>query len=277
MKWKDMLKLPVLGGLLCTARVLPRKGIPILTYHSIDTTGGPTSISPEIFDRQMAFLQGAGFRSISLSESGEIKQLPDEPVVVLTFDDGYENHFDKVFPILQKYKLTATIFLITEFINKFNDWEQSPGIPRLRHLNSEQIMHMSGYGIEFGSHTCTHPDLTALPAERAREEIYGSRRFLENLLGKAIKSFCYPFGALNETVKSLVKDAGFACACTSRFGMGRPDRDLLSLSRLGMNRLSVQDPFLAELYLRNCLQGSAPLYFEIRDLLYPASVRKQSA
>lgn len=267
MGWKTGLCRHALRGLLWVGKAVRTHGVPILTYHSIDGTGGPTSVSPEVFAHQMQQVHASGYKSLTLGQLGAHVPGGTRPHVALTFDDGYENQFTEAFPILQKYGLTATIFIITGRMGALNDWETDRRIPRLKHLDERQIREMSEYGIEFGSHSCTHPDLTALTPERARNEIETSKRVLEDLLGTRVTSFCYPFGAVNERVRTQVAEAGFSHACTLEYGMSRPARDPLLLRRFGMNRISIRDAETARLYLLNCLHGSASFYIGVRESL----------
>lgn len=86
--------------------------------------------------------------------------------------------------------------------------------PRARMLNWEEMKEMEEGKIEFGAHTVHHPHLTILPLEEVRREIFESKRELEGRLGKPVNFFAYPYGEFNETVKKIVKDAGFTCAVT---------------------------------------------------------------
>jgi peptidoglycan/xylan/chitin deacetylase (PgdA/CDA1 family) len=86
--------------------------------------------------------------------------------------------------------------------------------------------------VEIGAHTVTHPRLTALPRERQLEEIHGSRRQLEELLDREIRLFSYPFGAHDRTTVGCAREAGLACACTTRAGGVRPSTDPYRLPRL---------------------------------------------
>jgi peptidoglycan/xylan/chitin deacetylase (PgdA/CDA1 family) len=71
---------------------------------------------------------------------------------------------------------------------------------------------MSENGIEFGAHTVSHPRLTKIPLEKAREEIEESKREIEEKLGKQVKCFSYPYGDYNAEIIEIVKEAGFTCA-----------------------------------------------------------------
>jgi peptidoglycan/xylan/chitin deacetylase (PgdA/CDA1 family) len=187
--------------------------------------------------------------------------------VAITFDDGYDNLYTEALPILEKHGLTATVFVTTGHVGGSNEWEPEPGVPRLRHLSWEQIGGLSAAGIEIGAHTMSHPDLTSLSQAEAKGEIEGCKLKLEEFLGRDVKSFCYPYGTVSESARDMVARAGYSFACTLASGMGRPDKDPLMLSRFGMNRISTGDPVVAELYLMNCLWGSAPAYTTARNAL----------
>ncbi|MEW6406133.1 MAG: polysaccharide deacetylase family protein [Chloroflexota bacterium] len=84
-------------------------------------------------------------------------------------------------------------------------------------MSWDQIREMAGKGIEFGAHTVTHPILTRISLEQAREEIQGSKSEIERQLGQSIHSFAYPNGMstdFNADIQALVRNAGFKAAFT---------------------------------------------------------------
>ena len=103
----------------------------VLNYHKIENMNHSLSVPPWDFETQMKYLSDHGYTSISPDElyaalAGDGK-LPDNPVLI-TFDDGYRDNYDNVFPILKKHKLKATIFVITSFLGKkeqYLTWEQA--------------------------------------------------------------------------------------------------------------------------------------------------------
>lgn len=101
-------------------------------------------------------------------------------------------------------------------------------------LTWDQIRHMRGRGISFGSHTVTHPVLSQLSEDRAEEEIYRSKQELEARLGEPVSLFAYPFGKrgdINQNVKHLVRRAGYSCALTTIFGPNLANEDRYELRR----------------------------------------------
>ena len=80
-------------------------------------------------------------------------------------------------------------------------------------LSWSEIREMGSYGIEFGAHTLTHPDLTLLDTGDARDEILASKAIIENALGSPVVSFAYPYGRCNDRIRSIVAEQ-FSGACT---------------------------------------------------------------
>ena len=96
-------------------------------------------------------------------------------------------------------------------------------------MNEAQLKEMHAYGIEFGGHTQTHVDLTLITEEQLRNEIAGCKNDVEKILGTPVKSFSYPFGALNEQVKLVVKKSGFKYGISTNTGPDNLLDDLLQI------------------------------------------------
>lgn len=125
----------------------------------------------------------------------------------LTFDDGHETDFTVALPMLAEVGMTATSFIVTEWIGK-------PGF-----VTSAQLRELSRAGWQIGSHSVTHPDLLSLSPRVMREELTGSRCTLEDLLGSPVTAFAFPFGRENTAVLEAALDAGYVHCCTSRHGL----------------------------------------------------------
>ncbi|MEW6096174.1 MAG: polysaccharide deacetylase family protein [bacterium] len=200
-----------------------KQGIPILMYHNIGIPPKKEKnkklwVSAKKFSHQMAYLKKHGYNSITFEE---LKKgfLPHNPVII-TFDDGAENNYTQAFPILKEYNLRACIFLPTQRYD----------------LSMEQIKEMQAYGIEFGAHTQTHPNLVQMIGdERIKEEIEGCKKILEERLNTKIITFAYPYGqgVYDEKIKQMVKGAGYTIACGIKQGkVNLPVTDWYSLRRL---------------------------------------------
>jgi peptidoglycan/xylan/chitin deacetylase (PgdA/CDA1 family) len=113
---------------------------------------------------------------------------------------------------------------------KVADRKESPDLM----LTWDQVREMCRHGISFGSHTVTHPILSTLPIDRIRTEIYESKRTIEEALGTPVTDFAYPNGKrrdFNETIKALLKQAGYRCGLTTEFGANGQGQDLFELRR----------------------------------------------
>ncbi len=215
--------------------------VPILTYHSIDESGSVISTAPEVFRRQMQFLSENGYRVISLNElinSLSEHHTPLLKTVALTFDDGFQNFYSEAFPVLQNNDFKATVFLVTDFCGKTNDWQGNPpNLPPSKMLCWKEIKELNKYGIEFGGHTRTHPDLTKISNSQVESEIIDSKAIIEQSLGSEVTTFAYPFGKFNFSIKQSVKRT-YQAACSTNLGKVRSGSDFFSLERVDTYYLS---------------------------------------
>lgn len=188
---------------------------PILMYHYIrsvdqasDPLGFSLSVTPDMFGQQMDWLAANGFTGIRMDRLLACMQgaarCPPRPVA-LTFDDGYDNAFSDALPILQRYGFTATFYIIN------NDVGQPA------YMTWAQINALHDAGMEIGSHTLDHPDLTSLDPAELKRQIADSKTDLEAHVGVPVTSFCYPAGRYNATTIAQVRDAGFLNATTTRW------------------------------------------------------------
>lgn len=215
--------------------------IPILTYHSIDSSGSVVSVSPEDFEDQVACIAELGFRCVSLQQAlTDHKGNGSWPAqtVVMTFDDALLNVYERALPVLQRFGFTATVYVITDFVGTSNQWESPPGgLGRQQTMEWDQLHSLVEAGWEIGAHTRTHPSLRLLGEDELKNEISGSRSHLEQRLGIHVTSFAYPYGLVDDRSQTIVR-AQYESACTTR------------LRRAGDDALH-QLPRVDTFYLRN--------------------------
>ncbi|HET7564678.1 MAG TPA: polysaccharide deacetylase family protein [Gemmatimonadaceae bacterium] len=176
-----------------------------------------TRLSPRRFARQIERLARAGWRTLSLAQveacvRGERTVGARE--FVITFDDAYRGLREHAFPLLEAHGFTAICFVITGYAGKLNRWDVAYGGRRFAHLAWRDVRHWQARGIEFGSHTVTHPRLTWLERDRAAEELARSRDELSRALDVPIQSVSYPFGACTAREAELASRAGYALGFT---------------------------------------------------------------
>ena len=189
--------------------------VPILMSHHIrpnprpyDPTWASLNTSSDLLDTELAYLVNNNYHVITLDDLKKALtqdfSLPENPVI-LTFDDGYENFYTTAFPILKKYNLKATIFVITQGVenNKaYLTWSQI------------EEMYKSGL-ITIGAHTQHHPNLPDLTNSLIEREIIGSRDDIKNHIGESPKWFAYPYGSYNNFAIDTVRSAGFEGAVST--------------------------------------------------------------
>ncbi|MBI4726946.1 polysaccharide deacetylase family protein [candidate division TA06 bacterium] len=219
---------------------LPAPGsIPILAYHKVDSRLelGGTMISPRRFARHLEYFKKNSFQSVTLSQAVELMRqdvAAGKKYLCLTFDDAYQGFYRHAFPLLKEFGFTATVFAVTDFVGKSNDWDINWGGLKFEHLSWEQMKEMQVYGIEFGSHTKTHRDLRFLSPEQLRDELAASRKLMEQNLGVQVTTLSYPFGLYNEAVKQAALEAGYLSACSFSPRMKNSEIDFYALRRCGV-------------------------------------------
>ena len=203
----------------------------ILLYHGV-TNSSPhpirnysgKHINNNLFEKQIKFIS-ENYNILSMDEvASHIKQgtvWPKDSVAV-TFDDGFEDNFQKAAPLLLELGIPFCIFVVTDFINfgKKGYMDKSMLIDLARHPL-----------VTIGSHTKSHPRLVECSHERVREELHGSKKYLEDLLSTEIKFFSYPHGSFNEKIKNQVIDAGYKLGFTSRFDVHTSCHDKYLINR----------------------------------------------
>jgi peptidoglycan/xylan/chitin deacetylase (PgdA/CDA1 family) len=202
-------------------RELFQKGNPILTYHKLGPR--PTRVrlkglyvSQGLFRRQLEELRTAGFTNGSLATcAGALA----EPQIVITFDDGYINVLRHGLKPLADTGFRAIQFLVPNLLGKRNEWDMALGEAPEQMMDAAQVREWLAAGHEIGSHTLSHPYLTRISRIEAAEEIKASRKKLQDLFGRAIDHFCYPYGDWNEATRDLACDAGYKPACTTIAGV----------------------------------------------------------
>ncbi len=219
------------GSLVGKPKPITQLKIPILVYHYVeyvtderDFIRESLNIPPHIFEAQIKTLKEAGYTFITPSEIAsllESTENQDKKYVVLSFDDGYEDFYTDAFPILKRNNVKAVAYIVNNFVGYLN------------YMKENQIEEIAQSGlVEIGSHTLGHAGLPSLEKDIAYNEIYLSKKRLEERYGVNVVSFAYPYGSYNESVKELVKKAGFTSAVTMDEGNVVTKSVLFELKRL---------------------------------------------
>lgn len=211
---------------------LRRIRVPILMYHYIsvlpsdaDAIRVGLTLSPTMFREHMDYLVDAGYETVSLYDLDSALEygtaLPDHPVV-LTFDDGYDDHYDTVFPILRARGLSGTFFIISQFVD-----ERTSG-----YMTWEQIGEMAAADMRMEAHTRTHSDLRGRDYDFLVYEIVGSLESVAAHSRQVSQMFSYPVGRYDAQTLQVAASAPIERAVTTQIGNSHTTTNRLELTRM---------------------------------------------
>ncbi len=215
----------------------------ILMYHAIDhpraATEATLCCTPERFATQIAVLRDAGASFISLDQAvsvarDDVARAPDRAVVI-TIDDGFACAHAHALPILARFGVPATVFVVAGLIGQPAAWLAAAGLPMRTIMSATQLRDLAAQGITIGSHTMQHAMLDACTDDILTAELRDSRHRLEDVLGATVGSVAYPYGRHDRRVRDAVARAGYALACTTIAGRVRRDTDPLLLPRVSID------------------------------------------
>lgn len=234
-----------------------RAPVPVLFYHRIaDECTNSWTLSNRDFERQVKWL-ARHFDVVSLGEAQKRisgHAVPSKRLAVsITFDDGHADNCHRAIPFLVKHRIPCTYFVAVNHIVTGEPFASDGCVPN----TVEQIRAMADSGIDIGAHTATHADLGAIRDRRVlRHELVDSARQLEDLIGRKVRYFAFPYGQyvnMTSTAFQMARDAGFEAVCSAYGGYNYPGDDPFHLQRFhadpGMirvkNRVTI-DPRMAK-------------------------------
>lgn len=170
----------------------------MLMYHYVTDDVAPLgtqkalAVSPETMEEHLKYLVDNGYDPIWFEDLEHVDEY-DKPVI-LTFDDGHEDNYSELFPLLKKYNVKATFFVVTDFMNYVDIC-----------MNSEQVAELAQSGlVSIQSHTVTHPRLDMSTAESQEEEMRQSKLELTRVTGKEPFVLSYPYGKCSIDTRPLM-------------------------------------------------------------------------
>ena len=220
--------------------------LPIVMFHYVeyvkdigDLIRRRLDVSPDVFEADLKSLRDQNYQTYFVKDIPDIldgKISISMRSAVLTFDDGYEDFYKDSFPLLKKYNMRATIYVINDFIG------------RKGFLNDAELKEIAKSGlVEIGAHTLDHLYLKQTPKSVAEEQIVESKKDLEQRYGIEVKTIAYPYGAFSQETIDITKQAGFIAAVSVIPGVYQTKDNLFYLYRIragalgGMNAARVLD------------------------------------
>lgn len=214
---------PILPPLTAVQKTIQ---VPILMYHHVSKPETQSAldvslaVEPEIFKQQLAYLKKQGYHSVTFNQLFSAlyydAPLPAKPII-LTFDDGYDDAYKNVYPMLKEQGFSGMFYIITGKVG----WKGQATWPQLREMMRN--------GMQMGSHTINHGDLGQIlqvSQAQAQQELQFSQSTLQGHLGVPIQQFCYPAGepfrnysvTLQQEIIKLLTEDGYVGATTDPGG-----------------------------------------------------------
>lgn len=233
------------GGYALQKRRLDRRGARVvLVYHRISPgRGGLGEMTSErSFERQMSFVA----RHFKTAPWTALLR-DDEPgggvKVLVTFDDGYRDNFTRALPVIEKHRVHAVFFVVTDFVFgrkriEKDDRERDDEIfPAMEEVAAAT---RSPY-VVFGNHTASHRFVSRLDAAAFEAELRESQRAFEKHLGAAPEIFAYPRGREGDftaDAAAVLERAGFKAAFTMVPGLVDPETPRYFVPRIGVSHVN---------------------------------------
>ena len=196
----------------------------VLNYHKIANEHKSLSVTLDDFEQHMKWLQEYGFTCITPGQLYDFvangADLPEKPVLI-TFDDGYKDNYTNAFPIMKKYGMKGTIFVVTGFLGVYDNY-----------LTWDQAKELLEAGFNIESHTYSHKSMTEASDEDITKELVKSRQTIKEKLGIDSDFMAYPTGSYNLHIAELVKEAGYKGAFTIKYDNVSRDSNVYALERV---------------------------------------------
>lgn len=213
----------------------------VLMYHSVDSR--PLfedlygNIPPWRLERDLRYVSSE-YRVTDLRSIATDRTL-GEKRIALTFDDGFQNFYTNVLPLLRDYELPATVFVAPGIVGDPELSESAlGGVTRLSVADEKVLMddrQLEDLATEplvtIGNHTRTHRPLDELDPDEQRREITGGKTDLEDSLGISVREFSYPYGAFDSTSATIVEE-GHDLAVTAKHELVEKHTDAFHVPRL---------------------------------------------
>ncbi len=191
------------------------------------------------FKAQMSMFKWLGYQVIRLDDAvaglaGRMP-LPEKPLV-LTFDDAYVDFLENAAPVLRAHGYPATIYAVSSLVGQSSSWDAGIGPDPAPLMTASQLREVQDMGFAIGSHSSSHARLAQQTDDRIASELSDSKSALEDMLGRSVDHFCYPYGSHDLRCVEAAAQAGYRSGTTCQRGAATPQDDPLSLPRKAVSR-----------------------------------------
>ncbi len=212
----------------------------ILLYHRVEEAPNKQAakttlfVHPDHFAWQMTVLRRL-FRVMALEEFVRCLKTGTLPhrAVAITFDDGTVDFVERALPILAHWQIPVTLFVVSGKLGQTTDWLDRSFVPPAALLTADQLRSLPPF-VDLGAHSRTHRRLSTLPEQELMAEVRECKSEIEQVTGKPVRWFAYPFGDVLERVATATRQAGYWAAFGAKRGWAAPNSDPFLLPRLAV-------------------------------------------
>ncbi|MBD3321107.1 MAG: polysaccharide deacetylase family protein, partial [Chitinivibrionales bacterium] len=202
-----------------------------IVFHqvSVRPRWGVSHYSAGAFGQVIETLQSKGQISCTVSQAATALKHHNSaapPLFCISFDDGFQDFYNLVLPLLDKCRHKVTLFPIAGYIGKTAAWDV---FPPQTHCTASQVRLIAESGHEIGSHSLTHPDLTMLENKDLKKELEESKKTIEDIIGKEVVSISFPYGKWNNRIWRTARECGYTCAASYGFS-GQPGNGIFPMT-----------------------------------------------
>lgn len=204
---------------------------PVIMYHHIKPLIDAQrehqenlSVDPLYFEQHINYLIEKGYDFMSAEElAQDLKNninLPEKPIII-TMDDGYDDIYKYAYPIIKKYNVKTSLMIPT-------------GLLEIKgYLTWDNLKEMVDFGPVFAyNHTWSHFPLITGDKEKYEMEIVTAKNQLEQVLGRTVNIFAYPYGSYNKVILETLRNNGFLAAFTTNQSFYQCRNSLYELNRV---------------------------------------------
>jgi peptidoglycan/xylan/chitin deacetylase (PgdA/CDA1 family) len=157
-----------------------------------------------------------------------------EIVGIMTEGGALERRLDRALSVIKTASRETRAAILEHLRRRYGPAEARDEAHQFKLMGWEHVREMTRYGISYGCHTMTHPILSTLPVAQIEAEVRESRSLIEQHVGTDCRTFAYPNGDFDDQAVAVLRQMGFASACTQVFGANRPGADPLKLRRVAV-------------------------------------------
>jgi peptidoglycan/xylan/chitin deacetylase (PgdA/CDA1 family) len=219
-------------------------------YHAVKDIKKKECASLELINEHLNIIKQQKWQVLNLKQFHDNfmnNTRKKSPEIVLTFDDGYIEVYEKIFPLCKKIGFPFSVFMPANYIGGDNGWNLRAQF-KSKHLQADHLKEMAANNVDIGSHGMSHNNLLKLTKDEIDYELRVSKLTLERITKNQVVAFSYPYGDYNKEILAATKKYyGIAFAAADGYrhkrASGSLNEQILTIPRIDANYLSSERLF----------------------------------